>query len=375
MFKKIFKNKKKENKDESKSSARYFDLKVSKINRETKDAISIYFENPPSGLPDYESGQFLTLVVPVGGSELRRSYSLCTTPFADKEMAVTVKRIKDGLVSNHLNDNLKEGDTVRVMEPMGVFTTHFDANNYRHLILIGGGSGITPLISILRSALLKEPNSLVSLIYANRDLDSVIFKDYLSDLENDYGDRLTIKHVLDSPSDDWEGYSGLLSADKLKDILSGLPSRDDEFTEFFLCGPTGMMEIVRETLGNMDIDKKYIHRESFVSKSSNPMNNLTQEQQTDLGRESREVTIVLDGEEHQFQVESEETILEAGLDRDIDMPFSCQSGLCTACRGKLISGKVEMDESEGLSEKEISEGYVLCCVGHPMSSDVKIEIG
>ncbi len=375
MFKKIFKNKKKESNDDSKSSARYFDLKVSKINRETKDAITIYFQNPESGLPDYKSGQFLTLVVPVGGSELRRSYSLCTTPFADKEMAVTVKRIKDGVVSNHLNDNLKEGDTMRVMEPMGVFTTNFDSNNYRHLILIGGGSGITPLISILRSALLKEPNSLVSLIYANRDQDSIIFKDYLDDLENDYGDRLTVKHILDNPGDDWEGHSGLLSADKLKSILNELSNRDDEFTEYFLCGPNGMIEIVRDTLEVLNIDKKNIHRESFVSKSSNPMNNLTQQQQTEMGREAREVTIILDGEEHQFQVESEETILEAGLDRDIDMPFSCQSGLCTACRGRLVSGKVEMDESEGLSEKEISDGYVLCCVGHPMTDDVKIEIG
>ncbi len=375
MFKKIFKNKKEDNKEQSKSSARYFDLKVSKINRETKDAITIYFENPDSGLPEYKSGQFLTLVVPVGGSELRRSYSLCTTPHADKEMAVTVKRIQDGVVSNHLNDTLKVGDRLKVMEPMGVFTTNFSINSYRHLILIGGGSGITPLISILRSALIKEPNSIVSLIYANRDVDSIIFRDYLNELENDYGDRLNIKHILDNPAEDWDGHSGLLTPEKLKSIISELPTRDDEFTEYFLCGPTGMMEIVRDTLEEMKIDKKNIHRESFVSKSSNPLNNATQEQQSDLGREAREVTIILDGDEHQFQVESEETILEAGLDRDIDMPFSCQSGLCTACRGKLISGKVEMDESEGLSEKEIKDGYVLCCVGHPMTDDVKIEIG
>ncbi len=374
MFKKLF-NSKKNEAEESKSSARYYDLKVAGINRETKDAITIYFDNPPSGLPDYQSGQFLTLVVPVGGKELRRSYSLCTTPYEDKQMAVTVKRITDGLVSNHLNDKLKEGDILRVMEPMGVFTTNYSINNYRHLILIGGGSGITPLMSILRSALIKEPDTIVSLIYANRDIESIIFKDQLDELESEYGERLSVKHILDNPHKEWEGHSGLLNSKKLQHILSELPERDVEFTEYFLCGPNGMIEIVRETLEQLKVDKKYIHRESFVSKSSNPLNNVTQAEQKEIGRKAREVTIILDGNEHQFLVESEETILEAGLDRDIDMPFSCQSGLCTACRGKLISGKVEMDESEGLSESEINDGYVLCCVGHPMSDDVKITIG
>jgi ring-1,2-phenylacetyl-CoA epoxidase subunit PaaE len=374
MFKKLFGNKKEEG-GESKQASRYYDLKVDRINRETKDAISIYFENPDSGRPDYKPGQFLTLVVPVGGKELRRSYSLCSTPYADKQMAVTVKRIKDGIVSNHLNDNLKEGDTIKVMEPMGVFTTSFDVNSYRHIVLIGGGSGITPLMSILRSVLLKEPNSFVSLIYANRDEESIIFRDYLEELQNDYGDRLNLVHILDNHSDGWEGHSGLMTPEKLKTILSELPESDEAFTEYFLCGPTGMMEIVMDTLNNLDIEKQRIHRESFVSKSANPLNNVTEEQQSELGRVSRDVTIVLDGEEHQFSVEPEQTILEAGLDLDIDMPFSCQSGLCTACRGKLVSGKVEMDESEGLSEQEIEEGYVLCCVGHPMTEDVKIEIG
>ena len=374
MFKKLFSNKKKEE-NESKSSARYYDLKVSQVKKETKDAISIYFENPSTGLPDYKPGQFLTLVVPVNNSEVRRSYSLCSTPFEDKQMAVTVKRIQDGLVSNHLNDNLKVGDIMRVMEPMGVFTTAFNVNSYRHLVLIGGGSGITPLMSILRSVLIKEPQTMVSLIYANRDIDSIIFNDHLNELESDYGDRLTIKHVLDNPPTDWDSYSGLLDSEKLKSILSDLPQRDDEFTEYFLCGPNGMMEIVRSTLDSLGISKKNIHRESFVSKSSNPLNDKTEEQQNDVGRKAQEVTIILDGEEHKFSVESEQTILEAGLDLDIDMPFSCQSGLCTACRGKLVSGKVEMDESEGLSEQEINEGFVLCCVGHPLTDDVKIQIG
>lgn len=372
MFKKLFNNKKEE---PSSSGAQYYNLKVDKIVKETEDAISIHFENPETGLPDYESGQFLTLIVPVDGKELRRSYSLCSTPFADKLMAVTVKRITDGVVSNYLNDNLKEGDEMRLMEPMGVFTTKFNINSYRHLILIGGGSGITPLISILRSALLEEPNTIVSLIYANRDIDSIIFKDRLNDLATDYGDRLTLKHILDNPPEDWEGHSGLINPDKLKSILAELPQRDEEFTEYFLCGPTGMMDIVKDTLENIGIDKRYVHRESFVSKSSNPLNNKTQEEQSQSGREAHEVTIVLDGDEHNFLVESEETILEAGLDRDIDMPFSCQSGLCTACRGRLLSGQVEMDESEGLSEQEIKDGYVLCCVGHPLTDNVKIEIG
>lgn len=374
MFKKLFGSKKQEEKRVSVDSSLKTLLEVDEIIHETNEAISIVFKNPESGAYDYKPGQFLTLIVPIKGQEVRRSYSLCTTPFADKKMAVTVKRIEDGLVSNYLNDNLKVGDKIKVLEPMGSFTTQFSTDSYRHLVMIGGGSGITPLMSILRSALIKEPNSMISLIYANRNQDSVIFQDKIESLTQTYGDRFHVVNILDEAPEGWEGHQGLLTTDKLQEIFKELPKRDQAFTEYFLCGPSGMMDVVLKTLGILNIGKKQVHREIFVSTSNNPLNNKTEQEQSDMGLISREVTIILRGNEHKFTVEPEQSILEAGLDLDLDMPFSCQSGLCTACRGKLISGQVKMDESDGLTEAEKDQGYVLNCTGHPMTDDVRIEI-
>jgi ring-1,2-phenylacetyl-CoA epoxidase subunit PaaE len=370
MFKKLFGSK--SQKKESSGGPRYYKLKVSKIEKETADAITIFFENPESGAIPYKPGQFLTLIIPVDGEKIRRSYSLCSVPVLHSQMAVTVKRVKDGKLSNYLNDSLKAGDTIDVMEPSGVFTTHFDQANDRNVYLVGGGSGITPLISILRSVLEYEPNSRVSLIYANRNLQSIIFKDKLEALEEEFQDRLKITHILEEAPEGWTGYRGMVNEEIFNEILD---QGVEKGLEFFLCGPSPMMDKVVEILEGRGMDKKKIHRENFVSKSKNPLQNKTEEQQKKTGHDTYEVTVLCDGEEHKFEVSPEKTILETALDLDIDLPFSCQSGLCTACRGKLKSGKMELDESEGLSEQELKDGYVLTCVGHPVTPDVKIEIG
>jgi ring-1,2-phenylacetyl-CoA epoxidase subunit PaaE len=365
--------KKNEKKEEAPSpSLHYFDLVVNNIIQETKDAITIVFDQPASPL-DYKSGQFLTLIIPVDGKEIRRAYSLCSSPFLGELPAVTVKRVDGGRMSNWLADKLKKGDRVKVMAPTGQFTTEYSASNKRHLVLFAGGSGITPMMSIIKSTLTKEPESIVSLIYCNRNVDSIIFYNELGKLETKYEGRLHVIHILDEAPMNWQGYSGLLNPDMLKKLFERIPSWGNDKTTYLMCGPEGMMKNVESLLGQHQIPKDKIFKESFVQGT------IDKEKKDTIvdasGNVAREVTVRYDGNEFKFKVEPNRTILETALDQGIDLPYSCQSGLCTACRGKALSGVVKLDEEEGLSQSERAEGYVLTCVGHPMSDDVVIEIG
>lgn len=343
----------------------FLNLKVKEVIRETADAVSIHFEQPDSGDIEYKSGQFFTVIVDVNGKEERRAYSLCSSPYVDRNPAVAVKRVDGGIVSNYLNDEVKAGDILKLMEPNGNFTTDFSSSNERHVILLGGGSGITPLISIAKSALDKEPNSKVTLVYANRDEESIIFRENIDKMLSD--ERFNTVHVLEATSPNIESHSGYMTQEILQGVLNEI---NEENKEFFICGPTPMMDSAIESLKVLGIPDGVVRKESFVSAAADSAG---KEVSDDL--QAREVTVIYDGDEYKYTVEPNENILEKGLDEDVDLPFSCQSGLCTACRGKCLSGKVKMDEDEGLSEAEIEEGYVLPCVGHPLTDDVVIEIG
>ncbi|NOT77049.1 MAG: ferredoxin--NADP reductase [Cyclobacteriaceae bacterium] len=359
-------------KEESHSGPRYYDLTVRNIIQETKDAISIVFEHPASGKIAYKSGQFLTLIVNVQGKEVRRAYSLCSSPFSDDHLAVSVKRVDNGLMSNWLPDNIKSGSIVKVMEPMGQFTTEYSKEKKRHLILFAGGSGITPMMSIIKSLLTQEPDSIVSLIYCNRNVDSIIFKDELTKLETKYEGRLQTVHVLDEAPMNWQGYSGLLNHDMLVKLFERIPSWGIDKSTYLMCGPEGMMKNVEAILQEHKIPKERVFKESFVAGT---IAKDEKKEPAATENKAREVTIRYDGQEYKVLVQPNRAILETALDAGIDLPYSCQSGLCTACRGKALSGKVKLDEEEGLSQSERAEGYVLTCVGHPLTDDVVIEIG
>jgi ring-1,2-phenylacetyl-CoA epoxidase subunit PaaE len=365
--------KKSDKKEESHGSSHYFDLTVKNIINETKDAITVVFEQPAKKI-NYKSGQFLTLIVPMKGKDVRRAYSLCSSPFVDQDLAVTVKRVDDGLMSNWLPENLKVGSKVKIMEPMGQFTTEFAKENKRHLVMFAGGSGITPMMSIIKSTLTQEPESICSLIYCNRDIDSIIFRSTLDAMQTTWEGRLHVIHILDNAPMNWQGYSGLLNHDMLTKLFERIPNWGIEKTTYLMCGPEGMMKNAETLLAEQNLPKEKIFKESFVQgtidkdakKESAP---------TTTELKAREVTIRYDGQEYKVMVPPNRAILETALDQGIDLPYSCQSGLCTACRGKAISGKVKLDEEEGLSQSERNEGYVLTCVGHPLTDDVVIEIG
>lgn len=366
--------KKSEGKAESAGNSHYYDLTVKQIIKETKDAISIVFEQPSDRTISYRSGQFLTLIVPIEGKEVRRAYSLCSSPFVDSEMAVTVKRVDGGLMSNYLPDHLKVGDKIKVMEPMGQFVTDYEKSKKRHIIMFAGGSGITPMMSIIKSLIKEEPESIVSLVYCNRDIDSIIFKGQLENLQTTYEGRLHVIHVLDNAPMNWQGYSGLLNQEMLSKLVERIPDWGIEKTTYLMCGPEGMMKNVEVLLAARNIPKEKIFKESFVQGTIDKGDKTSVAPAADAMK-AREVTIRYDGEEYKITVQPGKAILETALDQGIDLPYSCQSGLCTACRGKAVSGKVKLDEEEGLSQSERDEGYVLTCVGHPLTDDVVIEIG
>lgn len=361
--------KKKDKKDQP-NSDRYFQLKVKEVRKETEDTNTLIFEIPDKPFL-YKPGQFLTLILPIDNEEIRRSYSLCTSPHTDENPAITVKRVESGKVSNYLNDHMRAGDIFDVMEPSGHFVPVLKEGQSKNYILFAAGSGITPIMSILKSILIIESDSKVTLIYQNRNEEGIIFKEELKQLNAIYQSRFHQIDVLSQPTQQWKGYKGRLDAATASDILMDIADNEINQANYFLCGPTGFMQTVMDTLIDYEVPEKQIHKESFYSgeekaKSVSPVASSDQEQ---------EVKILLDGESYEVKVPSNKTILEAALDQDIDMPFSCQSGLCTACRGKLLSGKVEMEEEDGLSEEELNEGYILNCVSRPKGPGVEIEVG
>lgn len=346
----------------------YF-LQVKEIVKETPDCVTIYFWHPLSEQIKYKAGQFITVIVPIDGKKVRRSYSMSTSPHTDTAIGITVKRVLGGLVSNYLNDHVKVGDFLEVVEPLGNFYVEPDADKTRHLVLFAAGSGITPILSIAKSILKMEPKSRVTLVYGNRTEESIIFKNKIEELEYTYKDRLIVHYILSQPSNLWVGQVGRISQG------IGIRFMKDSYTnfskdEFYLCGPEGMMEDIIKGLNIYNVSKSQIHRENFHA----PMLDEIYIQENDDSLKARKVKVIYDGDEYEFEVKPHETILEAALDIDIDLPYSCQAGMCTACMGKCVSGKVKMDEDEGLTEKEIQQGFMLTCVSHPLTDDVVIEI-
>ncbi|GAB3640674.1 2Fe-2S iron-sulfur cluster-binding protein [Spirosoma arcticum] len=355
-------------------AARYF-LKVKDVVRETPDAVTITFWHPISEEIRYQPGQFLTFLLNINGQKVRRSYSMASSPHVDVSLAVSVKRVPGGLVSNYLCDRIHPGDILETLEPMGTFVPKLDPTNRRTIILIGAGSGITPLFSMAKSALHVEPNSRIWLIYGNRSQESIIYKAHLDAMEQAYGQsRFRTTHVLSQPTASWTGLDGRLNQHTLTRLLEDVPAADRQNASVYLCGPDGMMAEARSALALVGVPAERVHKESYIT-APVAAGDVLEEPLTDNDIDgSPEVTVLYEGSEYKFAVAPHQTILEAALELDIDLPYSCQAGMCTACLGKCTSGTVKLDEEDGLSESELKAGYVLTCVAHPVGRDVVIEI-
>ena len=354
-------------------AARYF-LKVNEVIRETPDAVTITFWHPISEEVRYQPGQFLTFLLNINNQKVRRSYSMASSPHVDVSLAVSVKRVPGGLVSNYLCDRIRPGDVLETLEPMGTFTPKLDQQNRRTIVLIGAGSGITPLFSMAKSALHVEPNSRVWLIYGNRNQESIIYKAHIDAMAQAYSpSRFSVTHVLSQPTSGWAGLEGRLNQHTLTSLLEDLPAQERQTVSAYLCGPDDMMAEARQALSLVGVPTERVFKESYVT-AQVPAGEVIEDPAGADDSGSPEVTVLYEGAEYKFAVAPHQTILEAALDLDIDLPYSCQAGMCTACLGKCTSGTVKLDEEDGLSESELKAGYVLTCVAHPVGRDVVIEI-
>lgn len=347
----------------------YRNLTVREVIRETPDAVRVVFERSDPPL-SYKAGQFITLIPVINGKEERRSYSLCSSPVTDEFPAIGIKRVASGKVSSWSVEHLKAGDSIRIMDPMGNFTLEMNAAQKRHVVMIAGGSGITPMMALTKTVLAAEPESQVTLIYGNRDEAGIMFRDELDSLVNQNAGRLVIHHILENPPAGWNGFQGYLTGEVMASV-SDLWSKQGLSVPdvFMLCGPEPMMNAASTILSARGIAADRIRKESFTPSSA------PKAAAVESADVAHDVVIRYDGQEFRIRVEPGKAILETALNQGIDLPYSCQSGLCTACRGKAISGKVKLDEEDGLSKSEREEGYVLTCVGHPLTDDVVIEIG
>lgn len=349
----------------------FYDLKVSKIIRRTKEAVSVYFEIPENLKETfkYKSGQYITIKLDSYGINQRRAYSLSTSPIAENDFGVTVKEVRAGKVSPWLNNVLKEGQILQVMPPLGNFTTDIKESNSKSYIFFAGGSGITPILSLIKSILLVEKESTCTLVYANRNSDSIIFKSELKELE-DNNQNLKIIHILDEADSNFVSEVGLLKSDKCRDILqNNIKSFDIQNSEFFLCGPGGLMSQIEIALDELQVDKRQIHKESFTVDEVET----TKSTESSSQSETRKIKVQIYGEEHEIEVKPDETILAAGIRQSLDPPFSCQIGACATCQAKVLNGEVEMEADDALMEEDKIDGYVLTCTAHPVTDGVVID--
>lgn len=353
----------------------FHSLKVSAVKRETPDAVSVSFDIPESLKPkfSYLPGQYLTLRLTVNGESINRSYSFCSSSYANEAPTIAVKQVEGGRASSYINQSLKVGDTVEVMEPMGNFHSPIDAQNETHYVLFGGGSGVTPVFSILKSVLLAEPKSKVTLFYGNRDTASIIFKSELEELAAKNPDRLKVVHILDKAEVAWNGYTGYIDQLMSAKLLSENVGNQFANTKFFICGPTPMMKAVETTLDTLGVRKDQVYIEYFTAKAEEDkvaanVGSVSEDTTPFTGKTS--VKLIYDGNEVEFEVSESENILAAALDAGYDPPYSCMVAACCTCRAKLVSGKVEMDDRESLTDAEIARGYVLTCQAHPKSNGI-----
>ncbi|MGK0387463.1 MAG: ring-1,2-phenylacetyl-CoA epoxidase subunit PaaE [Maribacter sp.] len=352
---------------------RFHSLKVKELVKETSDCTSIAFELTDE-LQDtfqYKQGQYLTLRRDINGEDVRRSYSLCSSPL-DGEMRVAVKKIEEGKFSTFANDVLKEGDTLDVMPPMGNFYTDLSPNQAKSYVAFAAGSGITPMMSIIKTTLQTEPNSEFTLLYGNRNVHSIIFKEEIEGLKNQYLNRFQVYHFLTREMQDIPLFNGRFDEEKINTIFNGLIDTET-IDEYFLCGPEEMILATKKILESKKVDSKKIHFELFTSPDAKKGVVKKKVSKKRDGKVSL-ITIKDSGTRYQFELsQGTNNILDAAMLNGADLPFACKGGVCCTCKAKLIEGKVEMDVNYALEPEEVEQGYILTCQSHPLTETVVID--
>ena len=346
-------------------------LTVKEIIKETADCVSITLDVPPALKEEFlfTQGQNITMKATIDGEEFRRSYSICSAPY-ENELRVAVKKVEGGKFSSYAIDKLQKGDTLQIMPPTGKFNIKLNPQNKNQYVAFAAGSGITPIISIIKTTLRNEPGSRFTLVFSNRSKSSIIFFEELEGLKNKYLSRFNFIHLLTREKTDAPINFGRITTEKLKDLASLIDYKNTN--DYFVCGPKEMIFCVKDFLIAQGIAGSKIHFELFTIPGEK-MVEIKKEKKKDSGPKSN-IIIKLDGRTIEFDLSFEsESILDAALKQGADLPFACKGGVCATCRAKLLQGKVAMNVNYALEKEELDKGFILTCQSHPLTESVMID--
>ncbi len=352
--------------------SKFHPLRIASVERETRDAVAVTFTVPDALREQFcfEPGQHLTLRADIGGQDIRRSYSICSA-VQDRVLRIAVKKCAGGTFSTWANESLQKGDSIEVMPPLGHFGVPLDPARARHYVGFAAGSGITPLLSIVKTTLEAEPRSSFTLFYANRASGTVMFKEELAELKDMHLARFNLVHVLSREAQDIDLLHGRIDRAKAAALLAHWVG-DDDIEAVFVCGPEGMMDAVAAALRDRGLPEAKIRIERFAA--SIPKHTHVVQHASAPGHDQCEVTVVLDGSRRSFTLDkATENILEAGLKNGIELPYSCKGGVCSTCRCKLVEGEVDMDVNFALEDYEVARGFILSCQSYPVTDQVVVD--
>ncbi|MFM7668648.1 MAG: 1,2-phenylacetyl-CoA epoxidase subunit PaaE [Bacteroidota bacterium] len=345
-------------------------LKIKDLRKETDDCVSISFDVPDNLKNEYiyKSGQYLTLRSTIKNEDVRRSYSLCSAPF-ENEWRVAVKQVENGVFSSFANQDLKSGDELQVMTPMGNFLLNPESSAEKSYVLFAAGSGITPILSIAKTVLKEEPKSDVTLFYGNKGFSSIIFREELEALKSLHLANFRIIHVLSRESLGNKIQKGRIDAEKCAQLYDAF-LKDQSIDAVYTCGPENMILDVEKTLIEKGVKKENIHFELFTSAGSAKK---SEQKQTNEPSFDSSVSLILDGDTYDFNMSSQgKSILDAGYEAGADLPFACKGGVCCTCKAKIIEGSASMDVNYALDKDEVERGYILTCQAHPTSEKLVV---
>lgn len=352
---------------------RFYPIKVKDIRSVTADAVVVSFEIPENIASEFQfiAGQYLNIRIQIDGQLHTRSYSICSSP-NESEYCIAVKRLSNGVCSNYINDKLQVGELVELATPMGKFKHTPDTLAAKQYVAFAAGSGITPIISIIKTVLTQEPNSSFTLVYGNRNRKSIIFKEALEALKDKYLHRFSVIHILSREKTDADLNFGRIDKVKLEQLLKH-HLHLSQVHAFFLCGPEAMVASIRAALAEQKVDTQKIHFELFTTAQKSSTKLETTKQLISDGPTS-EVQVILDGISFDFPLAvNGPSILDAAMAQGADLPFSCKSGVCCTCKARLLEGEVEMDVVYGLEPDEIDRGFILTCQSHPRSAKLVVD--
>lgn len=351
----------------------FHSLKIKELKKETADCVSIYFDVPQNLSSDfiYKEGQNITIRKMINGDDVRRSYSICSAPHENK-LKVAIKKVDGGLFSTFANVTLQQNDVLEVMPPSGRFNAHLSKNENANYLAIAAGSGITPIIAIIKHTLNTQSNSKFTLIYGSKNRSSIIFFEELEDLKNKYMERFTLINVLSREKIDAEIFHGRINKTKLTALEKIVNYKISDAV--YLCGPEEMIFSSSEFLQEKGVDKSKIHFELFTTPGQNSNDKKAEKTETLSSGPKSNITIRLDGRTFAFDLSyNGASILDAALQNGADLPYACKGGVCCTCRAKLLEGEVKMDVNYALEEEEVQQGFVLTCQSHPTTEKVFID--